>query len=137
MQVDQQVETERSTAKCGEILQRERLERGITLSAISQATKISVSHLKSLERNEFSALPGGAFTKGFLRAYAAHVGLNPEEMVNHYLFEIAGRSETPQRTDSLSPEEVHRRRQRQALLAGGAGFLALVLAAVAWFFLGS
>ena len=137
MKVGQQAEKERSTATCGEILKRERRERGITLSAISQATKISVSHLKSLETNEFSALPGGAFSKGFLRAYAGQVGLDPEEMVNHYLFEIAGRSESLQPQDRLSPEAAHRRRQRLTLLVAGVGILVLVLAVAAWFFLGA
>ena len=57
-------------------------------------------------------------------------------MVNHYLFEIAGRSEAPRLDESISPEEIHRSRQRRALLVVVAA-LVLVVAAALWFFMGS
>ena len=75
MRVDQQEKTVHAGANLGEILQRERQQRGFSLSEIAQATKISLTHLKSLESNDFKALPGGAFSKGFLRTYALHIGL--------------------------------------------------------------
>jgi cytoskeleton protein RodZ len=136
MRVGEQAGKKHAGGTFGEILKRKRLARGFTLSEISAATKISVRHLKSLESNEFSALPGGVFSKGFLRAYAIHIGLDPEEMVNHYLFEIAGRSEAPPLDEQISPEEIHRSRQRRALLVAVAA-LVLVVAAALWFFMGS
>lgn len=71
----------------GEELRRERELRQITLREISESTKISLRHLEALERNEFGGLPGGVFNRGFVRAYAEFIGVDPEAMVNAYLLE--------------------------------------------------
>src|SRR6266567_3952513 len=39
----------------------------------------------SIEQEHFDQLPGGIFNKGFIRAYAKHLGLNDEEAVTDYL----------------------------------------------------
>src|SRR6266567_407477 len=39
----------------------------------------------SIEQEHFDQLPGGVFNKGFIRAYAKHLGLNDEEAVTDYL----------------------------------------------------
>src|SRR5258708_27905385 len=41
--------------------------------------------LKAIEAEHFDQLPGGVFNKGFVRAYAKHLGLNDEEAVTEYL----------------------------------------------------
>src|ERR1700734_2363418 len=41
--------------------------------------------LRALEDEHFDQLPGGVFSKGFVRAYARQVGLNEEEAVADYL----------------------------------------------------
>src|SRR5262245_7778410 len=57
---------------------------GLTLSELSRRTKISGETLKAIERCEMSALPGGLYTRGFLRAYAREVGCDPDEIVRKY-----------------------------------------------------
>jgi cytoskeletal protein RodZ len=42
-----------------------------------------------LEANAFDEVPGGLFTRGYLRAYAAQVGLDPEAIVDAYRAEFA------------------------------------------------
>ena len=111
MQADKRQTGTREAPSFGEVLRRERQLRSITLREVAEGTKISIRHLEALERNDFGALPGGAFSKGFLRAYATFIGLDPEEMVNHYLFEIAQRRTAPEPEASTSPEERKRRRQ--------------------------
>ena len=69
----------------GEKLRKQREQRGIELDAISKTTKISVRMLRALEEEHFDQLPGGVFNKGFVRAYARHVGLDAEEAVTGYL----------------------------------------------------
>lgn len=59
--------------------------RGVSLRAIADATKISVRALESLERNDISQLPGGIFSRAFVRAYAVEVGLDPEETIADFL----------------------------------------------------
>src|SRR6187402_615118 len=64
-------------------LARER--RGISLRQIAASTKISVAALEALERNDVSKLPGGIFSRAFVRSYAVEVGLDPDETVREFL----------------------------------------------------
>ncbi|MDQ6893378.1 MAG: DUF4115 domain-containing protein [Acidobacteriota bacterium] len=74
----------------GEELRRERQIRGISLEEISSATKISVRLLSALERGDVKQLPAPAFTRGFIRAYSTHLGIDADEKVNAYLSDLTG-----------------------------------------------
>jgi cytoskeletal protein RodZ len=71
----------------GEEMRRERELREISLREIAEATKVNIRYLEAMERNEFQHLPGGVFNRGFVRAYAQFIGVDPEAMVNAYLLE--------------------------------------------------
>jgi cytoskeleton protein RodZ len=66
-------------------MKRQREERGVSLRRIADATKISVSALEALERNDISRLPGGIFSRAFVRSYAVEVGLDPEQTVRDFI----------------------------------------------------
>lgn len=66
-------------------LRQAREGRGISLRQIAASTKISVAALEALERNDISKLPGGIFSRSFVRSYAAEVGLDPDETVREFL----------------------------------------------------
>jgi cytoskeleton protein RodZ len=68
----------------GENLRREREMRGVTLEEISESTKINVRILKALEADQFSELPGGIFTRNFIRAYTQYLGLDEEHALAEY-----------------------------------------------------
>jgi cytoskeletal protein RodZ len=76
---------DRSGADFGSKMRRAREERGITLRHIAEVTKISVSALEALERNDISRLPGGIFSRAFVRSYALEIGLDPEQTVREFL----------------------------------------------------
>ena len=69
----------------GTRLRSAREERGITLRQIALNTKISIGALEALERNDASRLPGGIFSRSFVRAYALEVGLDPEVTVTEFI----------------------------------------------------
>jgi cytoskeletal protein RodZ len=69
----------------GDKFRKAREKKGISLEDVSNVTKISARMLQAIEEEKFDQLPGGVFNKGFIRAYARHVGLNDEEAVNEYL----------------------------------------------------
>ncbi len=73
----------------GEDLRRERLIREVSLEEISSATKISIRLLTALESSDVKKLPAPVFTRGFIRSYSRHLGLDPDEMVNAYLADVA------------------------------------------------
>jgi cytoskeletal protein RodZ len=45
--------------------------------------------LEALERSDIKRLPGGIFTRAFVRAYAAEVGLDPEQAVQDFLAQFS------------------------------------------------
>ena len=65
----------------GELLRRERVSRNLDLEQISRETKISSRLLQAIEAEQFEKLPGGVFTKSFVRQYARYLGLDEEELV--------------------------------------------------------
>ena len=79
---------EQATLDFGVKMRHLREERGVSLRQIADVTRISVSVLKALERNDISRLPGGIFTRSFVRSYAIEVGLDPEQTVRDFLVQF-------------------------------------------------
>ena len=44
--------------------------------------------LEALERSDLTRLPGGIFTRAFIRAYAQEVGLDPDKMIQDFISEL-------------------------------------------------
>jgi len=44
--------------------------------------------LEALERSDLSRLPGGIFTRAFVRAYAQEVGLDPDRTIQDFIAEL-------------------------------------------------
>jgi cytoskeletal protein RodZ len=62
----------------GAWLQRERLERAVDLGELAHATKIPRRSLERLEAADLAALPARVFVRGFIRAYAQALGIDPQ-----------------------------------------------------------
>ncbi len=69
----------------GDRLKKQREQRSISLDDIALSTKIGTRMLRALEEEKFEQLPGGIFNKGFVRAYARHVGLDEEQTISDYI----------------------------------------------------
>ena len=87
----------------GSTLREARKERGVSLKQISSATKISVAALEALEKGDLEELPGGIFTRSFVRSYASEVGLDPDETVEMFLSHSRDR-EMNQRNSALASQ---------------------------------
>lgn len=79
---------ERKAGDFGSKLREARERKGMSLSQIANATKISSRVLDALERNDIAHLPGGIFTRSFVRAYAVAVGLDPEATVEEFVHQF-------------------------------------------------
>jgi cytoskeletal protein RodZ len=130
-------------ATFGEKLRSAREESGIGLDEIAAATKISPRYLDALERDDFEHLPGDVFTKGFVRAYAGQIGLDPDGLVEEFERERAGRAgATPREDDGAVLREMSRlladredgdaTGRRRRTVAWIVGCLVVVAAAVVW-----
>jgi transcriptional regulator with XRE-family HTH domain len=69
----------------GSRLRYERERRQIALKSIAESTKIGITLLEGLERDDVSRWPSGIFRKSFVRSYAAAVGLDPEPIVREFV----------------------------------------------------
>lgn len=74
-----------SHGEFGARLRAARERRGLTLRVMADSTKISVRALEALERDDIAHLPGGIFSRAFVRAYALQVGLDPEQTIAEFM----------------------------------------------------
>ena len=118
----------------GSRLKRAREARGVSLGEIAAATKITVTTLEALERNDYARLPGGIFSRSFVRAYAAAVGLDPDATLNEFLLEVTRSEHEAERAIHARRPEISKddreflERQRKAIRALRAGLVGLALA---------
>jgi cytoskeleton protein RodZ len=71
----------------GSTLRDARERRGLSLAQLSSTTKIPLTHLEAMEANVFELVPPGIFLRGFLRAYAREVGLDPGRIIDQFAAE--------------------------------------------------
>jgi cytoskeletal protein RodZ len=68
----------------GDLLRHAREAKGATLETVAAATRISPRHLEALERSDHGSLPAAPFAKGYIRAYAQYLGIDPEPILDAY-----------------------------------------------------
>ena len=69
-------------------LRRTRLFRGYEIEDISDVTKVSESHLRNIEEENFRDLPADVYVRGFVTAYAKTIGLDPMSVVPGYMARV-------------------------------------------------
>jgi cytoskeletal protein RodZ len=85
---------DRTSSGFGAKLRDARERRGVSLRQIANATKISIAALEALERNDISRLPGGIFSRAFVRSYAIEVGLDPDATIQEFITQFPNDSVT-------------------------------------------
>ena len=68
----------------GSKLKAERESRGFTLDDVSASTKIPLTLLEALERNDLSRWPKGFYGRAFFRSYLTALGLRPEPLAAEF-----------------------------------------------------
>jgi len=119
-------------ADFGTFLRQAREQRGLSLQELAVTTKISARVLEALERNDPGKLPGGIFSRAFVRAYAREVGLDPDVAVASFVSAFpdnAGAEDMPAATSAVEAETFEsRQRLAKALLRVlGLGLVAAIL----------
>lgn len=65
----------------GQQLQQAREAQKLSLEQVSQATHMRINNLRALEAGEFDKLTSAAQARGFLRAYASYLKIDPEALL--------------------------------------------------------
>jgi cytoskeletal protein RodZ len=92
-------------SELGQVLQKAREEKGISLDDIQRITKIQRRYLEAIERGHFHVLPGHFYARAFIKSYAEAVGLDPNHILHHFQADLP--SQPPQ-------EQLERLRRRRA-----------------------
>ena len=65
----------------GAVLRRSREQRRLTISQVSEITRVRPHFLQALEDDDLSAIPSAAQARGFLRIYAEFLGLEIAKLI--------------------------------------------------------
>jgi cytoskeletal protein RodZ len=85
----------------GALLRAAREKHGLTLDEIARVTKVRLAFLQAIEANRRDQLPDAIFLRGFVRAYARHIGLDPDATSRRYLAQFE--STTPNANSDAPP----------------------------------
>ncbi|MDL2354948.1 MAG: DUF4115 domain-containing protein [Pseudomonadota bacterium] len=126
----------------GKTLAAQREAMGWTVEQVADQLKLAVRQVVALEAGDYAALPGPAVVRGFVRAYAKIVKLDPMPLVALIALETPGPTDatgtTLRRDKPASFSEVrfptHGKRAALPLLPIGAVLLVIAGAAAAWHF---
>ena len=68
----------------GSYLKSLREEKGVSLEEMSERTRIALTSLDFLEKDQYQLLPPRVFIKGFIRSYTQDLGLDPEPALKRF-----------------------------------------------------
>jgi cytoskeletal protein RodZ len=121
----------------GPTIREARKRREIEISAVEEATRIRPRFLHAIENEEWDVLPGGVYTRGFVRTYATYLGLDGDRLAEDYRREVEGTSGgreaevEPAQAESKRAPKPRRSVGRAGWIAAAAVVLIAVLAIVA------
>lgn len=135
--------SEQNSRSLGDWLRQRREELGISLEQAETDTRIRSRYLEALESESFDALPDPIVGRGFLRNYAAYLGLDPKEASDRFSEKVAPpqpesfavEGPTPFSAEPFRPLPLHRitgRRPRWLWFAGLGLVLVIALSLLAW-----
>lgn len=106
----------------GDMLRKTRETKGLSLQQVEEETNMRWKYIEALEEENYDVIPGQAYVKGFLRNYSAFLGLNPEEMLEHFKAKYEKES-TPEQPEEKRPARKVRKDNKKsglrlALLVG-------------------
>ena len=92
----------------GNSLREARVRQGIDYPTAEAGTRIRTRYLRAMEDEDFDLLPDPSYVRGFLRAYASYLGIDPALVLDEY------ESRFGVLAHALSPEGRRRAQQRAA-----------------------
>lgn len=111
----------------GDALSHGRTVSGRSLAELSAQTRVPVRYLTALEQNDFSVLPNRVFSTGYVRSYAAALGLDDQLAVERFRRESPDPSVPLQAPSGIAFQDV--RRQSPKIIAV---FVVLIVGVIGW-----
>ena len=120
----------------GQQLFTARTAKGLSVSDVAQALKLSNRQVEAIEADDWVGLPCNTIVRGFVRNYARQLGLNPADLMSELdrlEMALVPELDIPAGTNVRVPQEGQV--QRRDYLSVFAGLVVLLLAVLAYFFL--
>ncbi len=86
----------------GPFLASARLAAGLEIPDVAAATKIKPAHIEAIETGNTGALPATPYAVGFVRVYAAYLGLDADAIAVEFRREVTAARPEPMRDDRPS-----------------------------------
>jgi cytoskeletal protein RodZ len=111
----------------GETLAERRREAGLTITQVSNQTRIRETVIRAIERDDFSSCGGNFYARGHIKGIARVVELDPEPLIREYDEDHGGAPHAIPAAQALEPAMPVRFRERRAPNWSLAMAIALVL----------
>jgi cytoskeleton protein RodZ len=108
-------------------LQQARENAGLSVSEVANVQHLRSCIIQAIEEGEYSKIDTELFLKGYIRAYAKQVGLNPDDVISDLEIELEPLRQKKEQELEANPLVTIERRRRQKRRVGK---LFLLLAAV-------
>jgi cytoskeleton protein RodZ len=112
-------------------LRRARNERGLSVDDVARQLRLSPRVISALEDGAYERLPSATYVRGYLRSYAALLGLEPQQLID----EFNNLPHAAQPADMTAPAQVREVKSSDAMIRFGTVLVAVVvlgLAALWW-----
>ncbi len=94
---------EQTLRSVGLWLKEARELKGETVENVANITRIGKNYLEAIEEGAAAKLPNPAYTRGFIRLYASHLGLSPDEALRMLNGQVADASQHTRREIPSTP----------------------------------
>jgi len=74
----------------GQLLRAEREALGVTVREVADTLNLSITVIQALEADDYDRLPGVVFARGYIRAYARLLELDPKPLLDLYPGQVNG-----------------------------------------------
>lgn len=115
----------------GLLLSRKREALGLSVQQVADELHITMHYVRALEADAHDKLPGEVFIRGYIRAYANYLKLDPTVLVNVFNEYINQRENNAQ---EASYTRDRRRRDRNLPWIAVSGIAFVVIAVALWYF---
>src|SRR5262245_52728052 len=88
----------------GERLRQERETRDTSIEQLAAGTGVGATYFEAMERDDFDALPGRAFGKLYIRAYAEFLQFDPAPLIEQYDRALRALPESARRVTRWKPD---------------------------------
>lgn len=107
----------------GAELRDARQRRGLSLDDVARSTKIRTTLLLAIEANRRHRLPETIYVRGFVRAFAREVGLDPDDTARRFVDQFEPRDDAAPNGSTPAPRDAEPRQPAPAPVAIGRDIL--------------